>query len=297
MKKVLLLAVVFFTACTKPNNMVGPAGPQGLVGPTGTNGTVIYSGATVPDGSVGSNGDFYLDLTSHILYGPKTASGWGTGFSMIGPTGTAGATGATGASGTNGAAGAPGAAGANGSQIYAGTGLPSASLGTIGDYYLEKDSAYLYGPKQAGGWGTPITLQGNANVEYTPWFAVGNTTADTVWGTTHVFFDQPVPAISDDVINKGMVITFAMLNGYYTNLYAANQVQQMPVSLTYNGMTDTWSSIVTPGNVRIDFINSKNFYTALGGASIFRCVIVPGGVSIPDALKGSALLRYLRVPE
>ncbi|HTJ10460.1 MAG TPA: hypothetical protein VL547_00465, partial [Dinghuibacter sp.] len=97
--------------------------------------------------------------------------------------------------------------------------------------------------------------------------------------------------------NNGMVVTFAMLNGYYTDLYGSNQVQQMPVSLTYNGMTDTWSAIITPGNVRIDFVNSQNFYTAgVSDAQEFRCVIVPGGVSIPDNLKGPALLRYLRVP-
>lgn len=34
--------------------------------------------------SVGNVGDFYLNLTTDVLFGPKTASGWGTGISLKG---------------------------------------------------------------------------------------------------------------------------------------------------------------------------------------------------------------------
>lgn len=41
------------------------------------------------------------------------------------------------------------------------------SLGVEGDYYLDKSSYELYGPKINNGWGTPLNLtggDGNANV-------------------------------------------------------------------------------------------------------------------------------------
>ena len=44
-----------------------------------------------------------LDLTGDVLYGPKTASGWGTGISLVGAAGATGATGPKGATGATGA--------------------------------------------------------------------------------------------------------------------------------------------------------------------------------------------------
>ncbi len=75
----------------------GPVGPAGPAGANGQNGSVIYSGNTVPASTTGAVGDFYINLTTGLLYGPKTSAGWGTGFSLKGATGTTGATGATGA--------------------------------------------------------------------------------------------------------------------------------------------------------------------------------------------------------
>jgi hypothetical protein len=43
-----------------------------LIGATGTAGTRIYSGSGFPPNpDVGITGDFYLDVTTAILYGPK----------------------------------------------------------------------------------------------------------------------------------------------------------------------------------------------------------------------------------
>src|SRR5580704_16663152 len=60
--------------------------------------------------------------------------------------------------GIPGATGAAGPAGDDGSQIYAGNGAPAASLGQDGDYYLDKSTGNLYGPKTDAGWGTPLDL-------------------------------------------------------------------------------------------------------------------------------------------
>ena len=60
-------------------------------GPAGTNGTAVLNGTVPPTASVGSDGDFYIDTTANVLYGPKTADGWPeTGVSLIGPKGDKG---------------------------------------------------------------------------------------------------------------------------------------------------------------------------------------------------------------
>lgn len=85
----------------------------GEVGPIGKTGSALISGVTAPDSQTGFVGDFYLDITSKIIYGPKSdRAGWGVGSSITGPQGPAGSQGPTGATG---AAGAPGGFGAYGS--------------------------------------------------------------------------------------------------------------------------------------------------------------------------------------
>jgi len=63
--------------------------------------------------------------------------------------------------GEQGPEGPIGPAGEDGSMILAGTGAPSSDSGSVGDYYLDRDTAELYGPKSDQGWGTPIILQGS----------------------------------------------------------------------------------------------------------------------------------------
>lgn len=58
----------------------GPAGEPGVPGANGSNGTngfSILSGTTNPSNiSTGVNGDFYINTTTYILFGPKTAGNW-----------------------------------------------------------------------------------------------------------------------------------------------------------------------------------------------------------------------------
>ena len=79
---------------------MGPQGPQGLPGATGpvgpqgakgADGKTVLNGTTDPIATVGQEGDFYLNMATHSLFGPKTAGGWGTGYSLSnGPQGPAG---------------------------------------------------------------------------------------------------------------------------------------------------------------------------------------------------------------
>jgi hypothetical protein len=96
---------------------------------TGTN--TIRNGAGPPNIGIGNVGDFYIDTTSWVIYGPKSLLGWGIGTSILGPQGPAG---------TN---------GTDGSVWRNGVGVPSNALGVDGDYYLNDTNGDVY--LKAGG--------------------------------------------------------------------------------------------------------------------------------------------------
>jgi hypothetical protein len=60
------------TGYTGATGYTGQTGSTGYTGPSGTPGTVIYSGNGPPSTSLGIAGDFYIDLTSGLFYGPKS---------------------------------------------------------------------------------------------------------------------------------------------------------------------------------------------------------------------------------
>ncbi|MET3969082.1 hypothetical protein [Bradyrhizobium sp. S3.9.1] len=74
-------------------SMIGPQGPQGIQGIPGN--TVLY-GAANPIAGQGVDGDFYINTTTHFLFGPKAAGAWPAGTSLVGPQGIQGPVGPTG---------------------------------------------------------------------------------------------------------------------------------------------------------------------------------------------------------
>lgn len=102
MKKYLLpLLALSFSAihCTKENEKI-------VVQEKVTQGSMILSGEGVPSAEKGQIGDYYLDLSSSALYGPKTKDGWGN--SVLNLKGLKGDKGDKGDNGTNGQNGEPG---------------------------------------------------------------------------------------------------------------------------------------------------------------------------------------------
>lgn len=83
-----------------PKNSVSWGAGLALVGPQGVAGNTVLSGTVAPSAAVGKDGDFYINVATNTIYGPKTAAGWGGATSLVGATGATGATGAAGASGT-----------------------------------------------------------------------------------------------------------------------------------------------------------------------------------------------------
>jgi hypothetical protein len=73
-------------------SLVGPQGQQGVQGfsgvpgPAGTDGNTILHGTVTPSATYGNDGDFYINTTTYVMYGPKTAGSWtGAGQDIVGP--------------------------------------------------------------------------------------------------------------------------------------------------------------------------------------------------------------------
>ncbi len=66
----------------------GPQGPQGTPGTNGPNGvsgnTILFGSANPSNSSTGTDGNFYINTSSYMLFGPKVAGVWGSGISIIG---------------------------------------------------------------------------------------------------------------------------------------------------------------------------------------------------------------------
>jgi|GEM_PF-374085 len=184
---------------------------KGTNGQNGAPGSQILSGTTAPDLALGRIGDFYFRTNTSDFYGPKTATSWGNPVNLKGTTGTAG---------TNGSNGVPG------SRIYNGFGVPQDTLGRVGDYYISISTGNLYGPKTAGGWGSPImNLRGPAGpqteVIYSNWRTLGemyqSSNSGDITGSLYVqeFKDNPklldeaavVVYVREDAGEKGAFIS------------------------------------------------------------------------------------------
>ena len=158
----------------------------------------IFSGTGAPDDNTNTagsrNGDFYVDTSTTTWYGPKAGT-WPAGTSLIGPAGAMGIHGDSidisvtdNRSQPSGAyeititqteydsdntpttsdvvrdlniIGPPGLQGPAGSRILTGVGVPDASLGVNGDFYIDTNAPFnMYGPKTNGVWSLVGRLQG-----------------------------------------------------------------------------------------------------------------------------------------
>jgi hypothetical protein len=190
-----------------PAGLPGPTGPQGLpgaqgaTGPAGTAGAQgaiglgILSGNTDPDVSTGSNGEFYINTTTHTLFGPKAGGAWPTGVFLVGPAGPAGNDGAQGPQGIQGQQGLPGAAGSNGLSILNGTVDPANGTGADGEFYINTAASTLFGPKASGVWPAGVSLAG-------PQGPAGSLAPGTAAGNTS-YWDGSSWIDSDNIFNDG----------------------------------------------------------------------------------------------
>jgi hypothetical protein len=140
---------------------VGPSGPPSTVqGPPGN--SVLY-GTVDPSGSVGHDGDTYINTTTHFIFGPKVSGAWPPGVSLIGPQGPQGAQGVQGPQGIQGVPGPQGLQGTpgiDGNTVLYGSGDPTPTTGVNGNFYINTSTHYLFGPKAGGAWPIGTSLIG-----------------------------------------------------------------------------------------------------------------------------------------
>jgi hypothetical protein len=190
-------------AATAGNALIGPQGPtgpqgltgaQGIQGLTGPQGPIGLTGATGPQGPIGLTG----------ATGPQGPIG------LTGATGPQGPIGLTGSTGPQGIQGLTGATGANGKTILNGNVNPSAAIGSDGDFYINKTSNQLFGPKTSGAWGTGTSLVGPTGA--TGIFPNGTTAGEMMYwnGTAWV---SVAPGIS---LPGNQVQTLGFCNGVPT---------------------------------------------------------------------------------
>lgn len=261
-KMAMLVMVIVSTFVVSCEKSVGEKGPIGETGMTGPAGSTILSGSTAPATALGAIGDFYLDLSTSNFYGPKKAEGWGAPFSMKGANG---ATGPTGANGNN---------GAPGSKILSGTVVPGADIGALGDYYLDKTTYSLYGPKTETGWGIALSLKGTANVIYSGWNTAKNFRDTTIDNSVLRIADVAAPALTTALLNN------ASLQVYFN--YGGG-VLPLPYSSYAGGKLNTISYIPRAGRFTITrFAADNSGSVALSTVLQYRYVIIPGGVAVAN---------------
>lgn len=93
---------VIFNIAEGQAGPAGPVGPAGPAGAAGVNGRTVLNGSGAPGNGIGANGDFYIDITGWVIYGPKAGGDWPGGASLIGPTGSIGPVGPQGPKGNPG---------------------------------------------------------------------------------------------------------------------------------------------------------------------------------------------------
>ena len=134
---------------------------------------LFLNGTVNPENTVGLNGDFYLNVITEELFGPKANNVWPAepvNFKglLYGETNPSVGDGVIGSFyiktttqdlfGPKTESGWEVSAISLSKQLLSGIEPPESSDGKIDDYYLDTQTRDLYGPKTVSGWGTPISL-------------------------------------------------------------------------------------------------------------------------------------------
>lgn len=263
--------LILCIACKK-----GEQGPQGEQGVQGADGSKILSGNGPAPVDVGAIGDFYLDLSASALYGPKTTNGWGKPIILTGSTGAAG------------------------SKILSGNGVPAASLGSDGDYYIDKTTNDLYDPKTAGTWGTALSLRGlpgpagTANVIYSTWKYATNFNDTIIDNSKMKVGYVAAPGLSTTIMNSGLIIVYFAYENKSIPLPYTTYAGSKPNTISYIPMLDKIA--ITR------FTHNNSNHINLSTLLQYRYILIPGSVpraklAAIDYSDYTAVCRYYGIPE
>lgn len=143
-------------------------------------------GTSVPVGTVGKVGDWYINTVTSDVYKKTGTSSWSRQANLKGATGSAGATGPVGPAGTT-------------YEWLNGTMTPGASLGKVGDWYVNTNTASIYKKTGSSMWDLQLNIKN---------------------GEKNLYFEhtieekEPLYILKDLGINNYHIIEFAVNDGY-----------------------------------------------------------------------------------
>lgn len=241
----------------------GPKGEDGRIIVAGES-TNLLSGPTNPTSGIGINGDFYINTSTHMLYGPKENGVWPTvGIVMAGQPGDKGEKGDKGDQGEPGTPGAPGPQGGEGEigpKGDPGIGIPVG--GTTGQILVKSDeddyqTQWINIPNDRA-----YVDQEIAKVDLQKVTDVGNRTDnDIILDESKVIFETPsIPSIIANA-GGGLVMGIAKdsLNRIYAMVYDERVIRfnydlsGMTTILTKGVGTNPFGAFA--GNVAIDHLD------------------------------------------
>ena len=125
---------------------------------------------------------------------------------------------------------------------------------------------------------------GNANVMYSDWFKPPTYNLSTGFGGINLLeHDEAASEITQEILDTGVVLVYGNLRGYTTSIWPFQHVALLPLTLTYGVSPtniDTWTALLSVGNIKIRFINNNNTYNSLGTSHEFRYIIIPSSDDI-----------------
>ncbi len=162
---------------------IGDDGADGDDGNDGADGNTILSGVIDPT-TEGVDGDYYINTLTLVIFGPKAGT-WPSGTPIVGEDGD------------------DGADGDDGLTLLNGVLPPDNGIGENGDFYIDTNTYYIYGPKALDAWPIGVSLIGPPGNDG----ADGDDGNDGSSKTTYM-------AWADDASGTGFTLTFDPTKDY-----------------------------------------------------------------------------------
>lgn len=262
-----------------------------LIGPQGINGidgkTILY-GSGVPD-TEGSDGDFYIDISTNTLFGPKSNGMWSPGISLIGPQGPQGLQGNPGSPGEPGQDGAPGINGTNGLdgksayQVALANGFSGTEAAWI---------ASLEGPQGIQGLQGDTGPEGPQGIQGVSPFVQSGNNAYYNTGNIGINNSNPIKPLhigsGSDAIESPSADLLINNNGR-ADIVLRNSTGNIEFSLTAG---DTSCFFIARGTANMTFLAQGGFVSFDAGSGTDELVVTNGKVDINGNFETSGTIEY-----